>query len=330
MEHRRDHEAVPPQEGEGGPASRRKPVLGMEVIEDGPPLSTEPAPAQNAPVPQSPPPPPRPAPPPAGRATPVSDRRSSAAGCAGLPARCEAKASDPRPRSVEERGRIALVALIGATLLLVFLEKQLIYYPAAGLDVTPRPRPALRDVLLDVEPGVTVHAWFIGAAKQPTPLSSLHGSAGNIADRLDRVLRWRGLDADFLLYDYRAMAAAQPSRRRGHVSGRRAAYDYLVKSRGAGPQAPHPDGRVARLRDLHPDGDRAAGRGSRHRGSLASIPHMANAIYPFLPLGPFIKTRYLNVEKISRLRMPSLVVQGTRDEVIPVARGRWCSTPHPA
>ena len=33
--------------------------------------------------------------------------------------------------------RIALVALIGATLLLVFLEKQLIYYPAAGLDVTP-------------------------------------------------------------------------------------------------------------------------------------------------------------------------------------------------
>ena len=49
---------------------------------------------------------------------------------------------------------------------------------------------------------------------------------------------------------------------------------------------------------------------------------MANAVFPFLPLGSFIRTRYENLKKIPRLKMPLLVVQGTQDEVIPVAQGR--------
>ena len=222
--------------------------------------------------------------------------------------------------------RIALVALIGATLLLVFLEKQLIYYPAAGLDVTPEALGLpFEDVLLDVEPGVTVHAWFIRAAKQPATATILfsHGNAGNIADRLDRVLRWRGLDADFLLYDYRGYgrSTGRPDEEGTYRDGR-AAYDYLVKSRGADPRHLILMGEsLGCAISIQLAVERPAA-GLVIEAPFASIPHMAKAIYPFLPLGPFIKTRYLNVEKISRLRMPLLVVQGTRDEVIPVAQGK--------
>ncbi len=58
---------------------------------------------------------------------------------------------------------------------------------------------------------------------------------------------------------------------------------------------------------------------------------MANAIYPFLPLGSFIRTRYENVRKIPQLKMPLFVVQGTRDEVIPVAQGKmvFAAAPEP-
>ena len=55
---------------------------------------------------------------------------------------------------------------------------------------------------------------------------------------------------------------------------------------------------------------------------FASIAQMASAVYPFLPLGPFIRTRYENEKKAAQLKMPLLVVQGTQDEVIPVAQGK--------
>lgn len=222
--------------------------------------------------------------------------------------------------------RIALVALIGATLLLVFLEKQLIYYPAAGLDVTPEALGLpFEDVLLDVEPGVKVHAWFIRAAKQPAAATILfsHGNAGNIADRLDRVLRWRGLDADFLLYDYRGYgrSTGRPDEEGTYRDGR-AAYDYLVKTRGVDPRHLILMGESLGCAISIQLAVEQPAAGLVIEAPFASIAHMANAIYPFLPLGPFIKTRYLNVEKIARLRMPLLVVQGTRDEVIPVAQGK--------
>jgi len=55
---------------------------------------------------------------------------------------------------------------------------------------------------------------------------------------------------------------------------------------------------------------------------FASVPEMARAVYPFLPLWPFVRTRYDNVAKVARLRMPLLVLHGERDEVVPFAQGR--------
>ena len=64
---------------------------------------------------------------------------------------------------------------------------------------------------------------------------------------------------------------------------------------------------------------------------FASVPHMAAAIYPFLPLGSFVRARYDNLAKVPRLKMPLLVVQGTLDEVIPFEQGRmvFAEAPEP-
>jgi len=49
---------------------------------------------------------------------------------------------------------------------------------------------------------------------------------------------------------------------------------------------------------------------------------MARAIYPFLPLWPFVRTRYDNEGKALRLAVPLLVLHGERDEVVPYSQGR--------
>lgn len=219
-----------------------------------------------------------------------------------------------------------LGVVIGATLFLVIFEKQFIYYPSAELAVEPRALGLpFEEVLLDVEPGVKVHGWFIKAVKEPAAATILfsHGNAGNISDRLDRVLSLRGLGTDFLLYDYRGYgrSTGEPDEDGTYRDGR-AAYDYLVKTRRVDP------GRIVLMGEslgcaisVELALDRPAA-GLILEAPFASIAQMAGAIYPFLPLGAFVRTRYENQRKISRLKMPLLVIQGTRDEVIPVAQGR--------
>jgi fermentation-respiration switch protein FrsA (DUF1100 family) len=49
---------------------------------------------------------------------------------------------------------------------------------------------------------------------------------------------------------------------------------------------------------------------------------MARVALPFLPVGPFLRTRYDNLEKVGRLRVPLLVLHGDRDRVVPFDQGR--------
>lgn len=222
--------------------------------------------------------------------------------------------------------RITLGVVIGATLFLVFSEKRLIYYPAAEVDVTPKALGLpFEEVAIDIEPGVRIHGWFIKADRDPSVATVLfsHGNAGNIADRLDRVLRWRDLGADFLLYDYRGYGKSTGSPdEEGTYRDGRAAYDYLVKTRRVDPAHLVLMGESLGCAISIQLAIERKAAGLAIEAPFASIARMANAIYPFLPLGSFIRTRYENVKKIPQLKMPLLVVQGTRDEVIPVAQGK--------
>ncbi len=222
--------------------------------------------------------------------------------------------------------RIALGIVMGATLFLVIFEKQLIYFPAATVDVTPKALGLpFEEILIDVESGVRIHGWLIKAAGEPgvTTVLFSHGNAGNIADRLDRVLRLRDLGADFLLYDYRGygQSTGEPDEEGTYRDGR-AAYDYLAKDRRIDPS------RIVLMGEslgcaisVQLAMERKAA-GLILEAPFASVPHMAAAIYPFLPVGRFVRTRYDNLAKISQLRMPLLVVQGVMDEVIPFEQGR--------
>lgn len=231
--------------------------------------------------------------------------------------------------------RITLGVVIGATLFLVFSEKRLIYYPSAEVPVTPKALGLpFEEVSIEVEPGVRIHGWFIKAAKEQALATVLfsHGNAGNIADRLDRVLRWREIGAEFLLYDYRGygQSTGSPDEEGTYRDGR-AAYDYLVKGRGIDPARLVLMGESLGCAVSIQLAIERKAAGLVVEAPFASIAHMANAIYPFLPLGSFIRTRYENVRKIPQLKMPLFVVQGTQDEVIPVAQGKmvFAAAPEP-
>ncbi|HEY6547397.1 MAG TPA: alpha/beta hydrolase, partial [Vicinamibacteria bacterium] len=217
---------------------------------------------------------------------------------------------------------VALLAAISGLLLL--FEKNLIYFPMRAHEATPRGLGlAFEEVQARAEDGVGVHGWFLPGRNARLSVLLSNGNAGNISHRLDRaMLLQRTFPADVLLFDYRGYGASEGAPdEAGTYRDAQAAYNWL-RARG------HPPERIVLFGESL--GSAVAlqlaldvpARGLVLESPFASIPEMARAVYPFLPLWPFVRTRYDNLAKAPRLRLPLLVLHGDRDEIVPFNQGR--------
>jgi len=217
---------------------------------------------------------------------------------------------------------LVLLAIVGGLMLL--FEKKLIYFPMAEHDVTPAQLGlAYEDVELRTEDAVRIRGWFLPVRGSRWSVLFCHGNGGNISHRLDRVLLMQQhLGVDMLLFDYRGYGTSEGSPdEEGTYRDARAAYRWLVARVGD-------PGRIVVFGESLGAAValQLALESEAHalvlESPFASIPEMAKAVYPFLPVWPLVRTRYDNLAKIGGLRMPLLVLHGDRDEIVPFAQGR--------
>jgi pimeloyl-ACP methyl ester carboxylesterase len=221
--------------------------------------------------------------------------------------------------------RVAVFLLL-LTVTMLLLERKLIYFPQRAHDVRPGDLGlAFEDLRLTTEDGVAIHAFYLPPPGEPRwTVLFAHGNAGNVSHRLDRALLLQArLGAAVLLFDYRGYGRSEGSPdEEGTYRDARAAHRWLVEEKRLPPERlvlfGESLGSAVAL-------DLALSRPCRAlvlESPFASIPAMARAVYPFLPLWPLVRTRYDNEAKARRLGVPLLVLHGERDEVVPFAQGR--------
>ena len=220
---------------------------------------------------------------------------------------------------------LRLLALLTAlSVLLLIFEKNLIYFPTSALEVTPAALGLSHEEMeARAEDGVRVRGYFLPRKESRLTVLLSHGNAGNVSHRLDRaMLLQRQVPVDVLLYDYRGYGRSEgrPDEE-GTYRDARAAYRWL-RDRG------HAPGRIVSFGEslgaavalqLALD---VEVRGLVLESPFTSVPDMARAVYPLLPLWPFVRTRYDNLAKAPRLKVPLLVLHGDKDEVVPFTQGR--------
>ena len=219
--------------------------------------------------------------------------------------------------------RLGLVLGALGALLLLF-ETRFIYFPSRAHEVTPKSLGlAFEDLTLTADDGVRLHAWYLPVPNPRWTVLVSHGNGGNVSHRLDRALLLQArLGASVLLYDYRGYGRSEGSPdEAGTYRDARAAYQWLVR---------HGKTRVDRLvlfgeslgsavaLDLALSKPAAA---LVLESPFTSVPDMARTTI-FLPLAPLVRTRYDNLAKVVRLRIPLLVLHGDHDGVVPFALGR--------
>lgn len=221
-------------------------------------------------------------------------------------------------------------------LLCVFLrwrEPSMIYFPDRKLEVTPDAAGlSYEDVFLTTADGVRVHGWFIPTPdspitghRSPNTVLFLHGNAGNVSHRLDKLAMFHDLGASVLIIDYRGYGRSEgrPSEE-GTYRDAQAAYEYLT-GKTQRLSAPHIEPRSivvygeslgsAVAVDL---ASRVAVGGVILEEPFTSIGDVGQEKFPFLPIRLLARTKYDSLGKIGRINAPLLIFHSRDDEYFPI------------
>lgn len=219
--------------------------------------------------------------------------------------------------------RAGLILLVVVVLLLAalwLLQRRLIYFPDTA--AVPPPGSALpggREVTLTTEDGLALRAWHVAPTGTDRGVTILF-TPGNAGSRMLRAPLARKLAAKgfaVLLLDYRGYGGnpGSPSEN-GLISDARAARAYLLdhgvpaqrliyfgESLGAAV--------ATRLAAEQPPG------GLVLRSPFTNLADVGTRQFPLLPVHLLLQDRFPVIELIGQVRVPTVVVYGTADVLVP-------------
>jgi hypothetical protein len=225
--------------------------------------------------------------------------------------------------------RPALVVLLVVAVLLAVLwlvQRRLIYLPyPSQVPPVAEVLPGARDVGLETSDGLTLGAWLVPPRASDRNLTVLvaPGNAGNRLLRAPLALALADEGFAVLLFDYRGYGGnpGSPSEA-GLARDVRAAQRYLVDVAGV------PDDRIiyfgeslgaAVVTELATELPPA---GLVLRSPFTDLAAVGATHYPFLPVRAMLWDRYRLAGQIPQLRVPTAVVYGDADSVVPPEQSR--------
>jgi len=204
-------------------------------------------------------------------------------------------------------------------------EDKLIFYPSAEIIHTPgQVGLEFQDLFFTTADGVRLHSWFIPHRDARITLVWFHGNAGNISHRVENIkLLHDKVKVNIFIFDYRGYGRSEGSvSEAGTYQDGAAALQFVRKQLGVEAQNLIIFGRSLGAAVAAEMASRFDSRGLILESPFVSIREMAKSVFPLLPIGPLLQTRYDNLEKIVKIKVPLLVLHGDRDEVIPYEHGK--------
>lgn len=222
---------------------------------------------------------------------------------------------------------VVVLVYCALALYIFVMQPQLLYYPdLPSRTVLATPADiglAYEEVTLATEDGPVLQGWFIPHQAARGTLLFCHGNAGNISHRLDSIRLFHDLGLNVLIFDYRGYGESdgKPTEA-GTYRDADAAWRYLTEVRTVQSHDVVIFGRslgAAVAADL---ATRTTPAAVILESAFTSVPDMAAAIYPWLPVRMLARYQYDTREKLRRITHPVLIIHSSEDEIIPFAHGR--------
>ncbi len=214
----------------------------------------------------------------------------------------------------------AFLGLIWAT------QRQLIYFPDTA---APRLDAAgWHEVGYDTEDGLTLIAWYRPPEDDQPVIVVFNGNAGNRAGRLGLGEALAGHGAGVLLTDYRGYGGNPGSPSEAGL--RRDADAAAAFVERTAPEAPtvyfgESLGSAVAV-------DLAGARPPAAlvlRSPFTSMVELGRHHYPVLPVSALLRDRFAPIDVIARLQVPTLVIAGDADSIVPLQQSKAIYTASP-
>ena len=228
-------------------------------------------------------------------------------------------------RRLVRAGLVVAVVLAVLTGLLWGLQRRLVYFPDAGpVPAAGAVLPGARDVVLQTSDGLRLGAWFLPGRDAEAPavlVANGNGGHRGLRAPLAAALAGRGLAV--LLFDYRGYGGnpGSPSEE-GLARDVRAARAHLLEEAGVPPDRLLYLGEslgaavVTELATEHPPAALVL------RSPFVDLAAVGAEHYPFLPVRALLRDRYPVAERVAAIRVPTTVVLGGADSIVPPAQSR--------
>jgi len=214
------------------------------------------------------------------------------------------------------------------------LDKFLVYQPSEWIERNWRQMSGLplEEVWIQVTEEVRVFGWFVDAGPKKPVLLWCHGNAGNIAHRLENLFDLYRGGLSVFLFDYRGYgkSTGSPSES-GLYADALASYEYLMRKRGVVPERLVIFGRSLGAAVAGEVATQRAAAGLILESAFPSMQSMADEHYLGLPANWFVDAEYNLSQKLSNIAVPTCIIHGEYDRIVPIALGRqvYESARHP-
>jgi fermentation-respiration switch protein FrsA (DUF1100 family) len=232
--------------------------------------------------------------------------------------------SHPLEQTPSTWGFFVAVGLSALLLSACRFEDSFIFHPTTVIDRTPRDIGLnYRNIDFTAPDGVRLNGWFVPHAEAHSTLIWFHGNAGNIGHRVENLkLLHDKVKANVFIFDYRGYGRSQgKATEEGTYLDGEAALAFVREQLAIDASRIILFGRSLGAAVAAEMAVRFANQAVILESPFVSIRELARAVFPFLPVGALLQTRYDVVEKIRRIKTPLLVLHGDRDEIVPFAHG---------
>ncbi|MBL9046765.1 MAG: alpha/beta fold hydrolase [Tabrizicola sp.] len=218
---------------------------------------------------------------------------------------------------------VTTLYLAAATGLFV-LQRSLQYFPTQrDPDPATLGLAGVTRLILPTPDGESLVLWYAPPEAGRPVILFLHGNAGEMADRAERLASYqtRGFGAAFLSWRGYGGSTGTPTES-GLLIDARTAYDHL-RSQGIGPD------RIVLVGESLGTGPAVQLAARIPVAALVlEAPYsaaldIAQAQYPWLPVGLLMKDQYRSRDHIAQVRAPVLILHGEADRVIPFTSGQY-------
>jgi len=220
-----------------------------------------------------------------------------------------------------------IVSIVGFIVYVRYLESRTVFLPGIGSsgESPSDMNMDYEEVRLTTDDGVALYGWFVPAAHDPSGAVTflfLHGNAGNIYSRVEKIHILHELGGNVFIVDYRGygLSEGRPTENGVYLDAE-AAFDALMDrsdidhdriiiygvSLGGAPAA-----------ELALRRSRAAGLVLH--STFTSVGDMAKKIFPIAPRC-LVRTQMKTIDKVGRITIPKLIIHAPGDEVVPYEMG---------